>query len=748
MEHTAVPVHYAVSLDGQPTIALVVFKQSGASTIPVTNAVQSTLTKLQSQLPDGTTWTRIYSQGHLVGLIGVDLGRNLLVGGILAVVVLFLILGRHRGVWILALSIPMALLMGIAGLYTAGQTLNLLTLGALAVAVGMLADDGIIVLESIYHRWEQGDDELKGVWEGLKDIAGPDITGTLTTVAVYLPLLLVGGLAGLFLVPFSLALSLSLLASLIISLSLIPLLLTYVHSKPQPHPPLGAKFLAWLRTQNDHLLNYTLAHPRIVLTAAILFLLLSVVVLFRLPLNVLPLPNEGTLLDSFTLPPGSSLHQTQEAVERITQKLREDVNVAHTFARIGSAETTSYTERGFAGEIQVVLKPGVSVKSLDQIADHLLHVGALTGVQQSYNTPTIERLGESLSGLPQPFVITVFGNRIDTLRKISEQIVKRLKPITALSDIFNNDAYPVTQLSIQPTTEALALYGITPVSLYSQLKPALEGEVLATIPQGNYHLDIYIRLADAAHLSLDQLRDLLIRTKKGWTPLGQLAKLRLDVGPNQIRHLDGARAVDILATPNQTLGATIAAAKSALKDLQLPQGYRFEFGGLYPRLEHAAINLGVAAVGAFLLLLGILVIQFDGLRVPGILILEMPLAFTGGALALGISGVGLNATGLVGFLTVIGISLNHGIVLLHRARRLEAAGIKPNEAIRDAVQVRFRPILLTTLTAVLGMLPTAMGWGLGAEPEQGLAIVVMGGVLWSSLLSTNLIPALYLFWHR
>ncbi len=744
-----VPIHSAVSLDGQPTIALLVFKQADASTIPVTTAITRTLKKLGEQLPAGAKWTRVYSQGHLVGLIGKDLGRNLIVGGILAIAVLFLIMGINRGVWILAFSIPLALLMGIAGLYAAGQTLNLLTLGALSVAVGLLADDGIIVLESIYHRWEQGDMGVKGAWEGFKDIAAPDVTGTLTTVSVYLPLLFVGGLAGLFFVPFALAMSLSLLASLVISLSVIPLFLAYIHpSSPQKRPLPGVHFVSWLHGLNDRVLNFTLHRPRISLITSILILLLSIGLLLLVPINFLPLPNEGVLLDSFTLPPGTSLTQTRETVARITKKLKADPDVAHTFARIGSDEKTAYTEHSFAGEIQVVLKPGVAVKDLNNLSNRLLKKVTMEGVQQSFDTPTIERLGESLSGLPQPFVITLFGNSINTLRHISEEMVKRLRHVKALTDIFNNDAYPVTQIRIEPLTGAMSVYGITPEAIYAQIRPALNGVVLARIPQGNYHISLYLRLADATDLNIGDIRRMMIRTGKGWSPLSQLARVSMFTGPNKIRHLEGARALDILATPQGPLGSTISAAKIALKGLHLPRGYHFTFGGLYPRLEHSAIALGIAAVGALLLVLGILVLQFDGLLVPGILIMSIPLAFTGGALALSLSGVGLNATGLVGFLAIIGIGLNHDIVLLHRARRNEKNGMEPEAAVREAVLVRFRPILLTTLTSVLGMLPTALGWGLGAAPEQGLAIVVLGGICWSSILSTNLVPAMYLWWHR
>ena len=431
----------------------------------------------------------------------------------------------------------------------------------------------------------------------------------------------------------------------------------------------------------------------------------------------------------------------------MTERLRGDAAVDHVFARIGSSANTGYTEPAYAGEIQIALKPGVNVNSLDAIGQRLLRETHMTGVQVSMDTPTLERVGESLSGLPQPFVIQLFGSRISELRTLAEAVVSRLRPIPSLTDIFNNDGYPVTQLQVQPKPGALAAYHLTPAQLYAQLKPLLSGEVVAQIPEGNAPLRLYVRLAEAPQESLQALRQLPIRTG-GWTPLGQLAELNLVTTPNQIRHLGGARALEILATPTGPLGGTIAASRRALKSLSLPPGYRIGFGGLYPDLVRAAVGLGVAALAAFVLIVGILILQFNHLLVPGLLLLEIPLAVMGGAVALLVSGVGLNATGMVAFLTLIGIGFNHGIVLLSRARRNEAAGMPVEEAVKEAIHVRFRPIVLTTLTAALGMLPTALGWGQGAAPEQGLAVVILGGVLWSAVRSTNLIPALYLYWRR
>lgn len=751
----AIPTHNVVLLDGKPAIALVVFKQPNASTVPVTTAVQNVLDATANQLPVGVHWVRVYNQGHLVHAVGADLGRDLILGGTLAVVVLFWILGAGRGVWVLACSIPLSLLLAIAALYTAGQSLNLMTLGALTVAVGLLADDAIIVLESIYHRWEQGDARWDGVWRGLKEIALPDITGTLTTVAVFVPLLFVGGLAGLFFVPFALAMTFALLISLAVSLSFIPLSLGFIGARPRRLPTVGGKMLERARQLNEKLFNLVSRGPRLSLAITFGILILSLAGLALVTVNFLPLPNEGVLLESFTLPPSSSLLDTEAAVREITQRLHADPVVAHVSARIGAASSTAYTEPAYAGEIQIVLKPGVSVNSLDAIGRRLQKESQLTGVQTALDTPTLERVGESLSGLPQPFVLHVFGSSITELRTVADEVTTRLRPIPALRNIFNNDGYPVTQLQLQPKTGALAAYGLTPAGLYTQVNPLLNGEVVAQVPEGNVPLDLYVRLAGAPSKTLYGLAQIPIRTDPpsgspagGWTPLGQLATLKLVTTPNQIRHVDGARALDIYATPTGPLGSTIAAAKRALAGLTLPPGYRVTFGGLYPKLVAAAEGLGIAGLAALMLIVGILILQFGGWLAPGILLLEIPLALMGGAIALIVTGVGLNATGLVAFLTLIGIGVRHGIVLLDRIRHNEAAGMPLEQAVREGIHVRFRPIVLTALTAMLGMLPTALGWGQGAAPEQGLAVVIFGGLLWSAVRSTNLIPALYLHWRR
>ena len=740
-------VHYAVQVDGHPGLGLVVFKQPDASTLPVDAAVARTLTDLRGQLPRGCAWVTVYRQAHLVSLIGRDLTRDMLIGGALAILVLVWLLGRQHGVGVLALSIPMSVLFAIGGLYVLGQTLNLLTLGALTLAVGLLVDDGIIVLEAIQHRWESGLSGWSGVRAGVADIAVADITGTLTTVVAYLPLLAVGGLAGLFMRPFALAMSLALLASLLVSLTLIPLVLGR-HARVGRASASGHRFLGWVARGNTRLLDITLHRPRSSVVGAGLLFVLSIGALLLVPVNFLPLPNEGVLLDSFTLAPGSSLGQTLATANRMSAALRADPAVAHVFVRIGSAEDTAYTEKSYAGEIQIVLNPRVATDSLDRLAARLQKVAREPGVVQAIDTPTIERVGESLSGLPQPFEITLFGDHLDTLRRLSQAVTTRLRTVPALSDIFDNDAYPVTELRILPRKAMLRSIGLAPDALATQLGLLLHGRVLASLPNGASRLDLYLRQADAPYLDLAQLGREPILTPNGWMPLSSLASLELQAQPNQLEHFGGERALTILATPLRPLGSVTADARAALRGLRLPQGYRIAFGGMYPELIHTAEALGLAVVAALLLMFGILALQFGGWRLPLILLLQAPLAFTGASLALAISGVGLNATGLIGLLTVVGISLNHGIVLLTYVRAHEKAGTPPVDAVRRAVRERLRPILLTALTAALGMLPTALGFGTGAAPEQGLAIVVLGGVLWSSLLSTNLLPALYLRWGR
>ena len=743
----AVPTHNAVALDGRPSVALTIIKQPGTATTPVTQAVAAVLRETAGELPPGVRWVRVYDQGHVVHLVGTDLGRNLLIGMALAAAVLFWVLGGGRGIWVLACSIPLSVAIAIAALYFCGQDLNLMTLGALTVAVGLLADDAIIVLESIHHCWEEGDGHREGIRRGLRSILIPDITGTLTNVAIYVPLLFVGGLVGLFFIPFSLAMTCALLASLLVSISLIPWGLGLIGPRPERAATGGQRLLERLRRWNERLFDLVARSPRLSLGVTFGVLAASLIGLLLVPIDFLPLPNEGVLLESFALPPGSSLPDASMAADEMSRRLLADPAVAHVYARVGSSESTAYAEPASAGELMVALEPGVSVNALDRIGRRIRHESHLGGVQLAIDTPTLERLGESLTGLPQPFVIHVFGSDVTEMRRLAEQITTRLRPIPALANVFDNDGYPVTQLRIEPRDAALAVYGLTPASLYAQLDPLLNGEVLAQIPRGNVPLDLYVRLADAAQKPLAALADLPIRTQ-GWTPLGQLARLDLLATPNQLEHVAGAPALDILATPTSTLGGAVKAARKALAGLELPPGYRIAFGGLYPELRQAFVGVAIAAGAAFVLMTGILLLQFDGLLVPGLLLLEIPLAVTGGAVALIVSGVGLNATGLIGFLTLIGIGLRHSIVLFDRAKRNEEGGMPPQQAVREAIQVRFRPIVLTATTAILGMLPTAVGFGQGAAPEQGLAIVILGGLAWSAIRSTNLIPALYLYWRQ
>ncbi len=739
----AIPSLHAVALDGEPTVALTVFKQPDASTTPVTRQVRATLAATQVLLPRGVAWVAIYNQGHVVQVVGRDLTRNLLLGGALAILAMLWALGAGRGVGVLALSIPLALVLAIAGLYALGQTLNMITLGALTVAVGLLADDGIIVMESVYHRWEVGDEHWAGIVQGLRDIAVPDVSGTLTTVAVFVPLLFVGGLAGLFFVPFALAMALALTASLLISLSLVPLSLGFMGAHAPRRTTLAGRGLQALQRANHRLFQAALRAPWLSLALCVALLAASLAGLLLAPVNFLPLPNEGVLLESFSLPPGTSLQDTEAAVHTLSRRVLRDPDAAHVFARIGSPSNSAYTEPGYAGEIQIAMKPNVNVNSLDAVAARVTELSRMPAMQVSVDTPTIERVGESLSGLPQPFALDVYGSSIPELRRVSDAIAARLRTVPTLQDVFNNDGYPVSVLRLEPQPAALAAHHMTPAGLDRQLEPLLNGSVVAEVPDGNVPLPIYVRLAQAPELTIPGLQRLPIATA-GWTPLGQLARLRLVDTPNQLEHIAGARALEILATPTGALGSTLAAARRALAGLRLPAGYRYAFSGLYPQLEAAAIGLAAAAAAALVLMVGILTLQFEGMLVPMLLLLQIPLAFTGGAAMLLVSGAGLNAMGLVAFLTLIGIGLNHGIVLLDRARRNEVAGMEVGAAVEEAVQVRFRPIVLTTLTAILGMLPTAFGWGTGAAPEQGLAVVTLGGVLWSALLSTNLIPALYI----
>ncbi len=739
------PALHDVLLDGKPSLYLVVMKQQGASTAAVDDAVSHELQRLRTALPHGAAFVPIYRQAHVLQVIGSDLGRNLLIGGAFAILVLMFFLGTGREVLILALTIPLSLLSAISVLYGLGQTLNLMTLGALTVAVGLLADDGIIVLESILQEWEQGRPGIEGIRLGLKSIALADITGTLTTGVVFVPLLLASGLAGLFTAPFSLAMIAALGASLVVSLTLVPLLMSGIGR--HGHPPVfayGRSVIAWLLEKNLRLSRTIVNRPRLSLGITFAVTLASFAALALIPFNFLPLPNEGVLLDSFTLAPGTALPQVERTVAAMSKAMDRDPSVSHVLARIGSPAASAYSEHSNEGEIQVVLKHGVHASRLDGLAQRLVRESSMPGVEQSVDTPTIERVGESLSGLPQPFEIRIEGQNTKTLERLTRKAAKRLRKSSIFQSVFANDAFPVNQLLIKPRNSALAAYGVTPEALSRTLRLGIAGQVIGRIPRGNSYFNLYLRFSHPQDYSPGQLDNLPVpRPGSSPVPLDTVASLRLESVPNVIRHIDGARMLQITGAPNGAGLAIGKAVDNVLDGMHWPHGYHYTFGGLYKQFEHTGFALLGLAVAAMVLMAGILLLHFDGWLKPMLIFMEVPLALGGGAAALAITGIGLNLLGLIGFITLIGVSLNHAIVLMDRIQRNERNGISNTTAVEDAVRARFRPILLTTLTAVLGALPTAIGWGIGAAPEQGLAVVIVGGMIWTSLLSANLIPSLY-----
>lgn len=739
------PALHDVLLDGRPSLYLLVMKQQGASTATVDNAVATALQRLGASLPAGARFVPIYRQAHVLRLIGTDLGRNLLIGGALAILVLMLFLGTGREVLILALTIPLSLLSAIAALYALGQTLNLLTLGALTVSVGLLADDGIIVLESILRQWERGRTGFAGIRSGLREIAFADVTGTLATVVVFIPLLFAGGLAGLFTQPFALSMIAALGASLVVSLSVVPMLMAGVqrHAPPSIFSR-GHSALSWLLEKNLALAEWITRRSWLSLGITTAVAACGFAALFLVPVNFLPLPNEGVLLDSFTLPPGTALPQVERAVASMSRKMGRDPAVSRVLARIGSPASSAYSEHPNEGEIQVVLKRGVHASRLDGLAQRLMRESATPGVEQSVDTPTIERVGESLSGLPQPFAIRIEGDNIATLERLTRKAAKRLRASSVFQSVFANDAFPVNQLLITPRTGALAAYGVSPGALSQTLRLGIGGRVIGRIPRGNSYFNLYLRFAHPQDFSPRQLEALPI-PRRGHTPvpLDALASIRLSGVPSVLRHLDGARMLQITGTPRGAGTSIGERVRHTLEKMHWPSGYHFVIGGLYKQLQHAAYVLIGLATAALVLMGGILLLHFEGWLKPALILLEIPLALAGGAAALAITGIGLNLLGLIGFITLIGVSLNHAIVLMDRVQQHERNGQSPRTAAENAIRARFRPIVLTTLTAVLGALPTAAGWGIGAAPEQGLAVVIVGGMLWTSLLSANLIPSLY-----
>ncbi len=743
----------AISANGKPAVALTVFRRLGGNALAVSHHLEHVLADASKSAPAGVVIHPIYDQALLVRTAIANVRDAIIVGGCLSVLVLLVFLKSWRATLLASLSIPLSLVISFVFLHLTGDTLNLMSLGGLAVAIGLIIDDTVVVVENIARHLAEGQRGDAAVDAASREISGAVIGSTLTTILVFLPLALVRGVVGQFFQSLSLSLTVALLVSMVVSLTIIPVLAARYLSGGMPAPGRIYNFLA---DRYESLLRVGLRFPGLAVALALLTVLPAWWIFRHLETGFMPEMDEGALVIDYHLPVGTSLAQTDKVVRRVENVLLHTPDVAGYIRRTG-AELGLFATESYTGDILVSLKPASQRRPASEIFDSLREELEHEVPEMEIELiPLVQDQIDDLVGVSSPIEVKVFGPDPGLLRSAAMKVAKVVENVEGAKDVNAHVLLGNPDIVVRPDSVQTARVGLTEMDIEIQLNAALYGQVASTVPEQDRMTKIRVRYSDRVRFDKDGLGNLPISlpvalsataapgSAPAFVPLGQLAKIEVVRSPNELTRENQQPVITVEAQiANRDLGSVNRDLQAGLAELKLPAGYRWELAGNYQaQQESFASLLGVLLLASALVFL-LLGFQFRSLTLPLLIFLTQPVSLASALFALWITHTPLNVSSFMGAILLIGLDVKNGILLIEYIGQLRSAGAPLNEALLRAGRVRFRPILMTSLTAIFGLVPLALGLGPGAQMQQPLAIAVIGGLTTNMLLTRLLIPVGY-----
>jgi multidrug efflux pump subunit AcrB len=666
-----------------------------------------------------------------------------LIGGLLAIVVLFVFLRQARITIVAAVSLPLTVIATFFFVKILGGTLNLMSLGGLAIAIGLVIDDSVVIVENIYRHLGTGEPLHNAVENGTAELIGPVVGSTLTTVVVFLPLRYLKGTVGDFFSALSITLAASVLISLLYSLTLIPLLSEYLLLKAEFRHS-SSRFIDPVNRLYERGIRWALSHKKQVGFAAILLIAISVLAYFRLDTGFLPEMDEGGFVVDYLTPPGTSLSQTNSLAQQIEQKVAGLPEMS-AFSRRTGAELGLFATEQNKGDILVKLKPRSERKRRAQeIIDDLRAqiTGSVKGVDGEFVQLLQDMLGD-LEGSPEPVEIKIFGSNADELTRIADDLAPRIQKIEGIVD-FKGPRRGNPELVINVDPGLAAHVGLTVDQVSQQIQDGLLGAPSTELRRSDRLIPIRVRYPNEFRFQEQNIRQYPILTPtKQIIPLESLAAITKDRGQNVLLRENQRLMVTLTARlENRDLGSAIRDVKKILATTKLPVGYIYEIGGQYESQQSSFRELLFVLALALAAVFTVLVIQFRAFLPALVIISAAPLSMAGVFLLLLLTRTPLNVSSFMGIILMVGLVVKNGIILFEYYDHLQGS-LSVAEALVQAGRIRLRPILMTTLCTLFGLLPLALGIGSGAELQKPLAIAVIGGLTISMLVTLVMMPILY-----
>ena len=741
----------------KPAVLVTITKQPNTNTLELTDKLDQAIVDLQKTLPsDVKISSDIFRQSRFIESSISNIQEALFEGAIFVVVVLFFFLMNVRTTIISLVALPLSLLVAILTLHGLGLTINTMSLGGLAIAIGSLVDDAIVDVENVYKRLRENQlkpaeerlSTLKVVFEASREVRMPILNSTLIIVACFLPLFFLSGMEGRMLIPLGIAFIVALFASTVVALTLTPVLCSYMLTtkralKKNEKEPFVSRTL---KVGYKKALERALHHKKVVIGTCAALLVFSIIIMTGLGRSFLPPFNEGSLTINISTMPGISLEESDN-MGRMAEKILLDIPEIQTVARkTGRAELDEHALGVNVSEMEAPFE--LDKRSRDEfLADVRHRLGELKGVNIEIGQPISHRIDAMLSGTKANIAIKLFGNDLNKLYNIGGQIKEAIQGIDGIADLTLEQQIERPQLQIKPKRDMLAKYGI-PLPEFSEfINVALSGKVVSQVYEGGKVFDLTVKVHDDDKANMEQIGNLMIDANGQKIPLHYVAEILPLVGPNTISRENVQRKIVVSANVagRDLNGVVKDIQKTVGEQITLPEGYHVEYGGHFESEQAASRTLFLTSVISILLIFLLLFNEFHSMPLSGIIMLNLPLAIIGGILSIWFTSGIISIPAIIGFISLFGIATRNGILLVSHYNHLRSEGMSLHDSVIHGSLDRLNPILMTALTSALALIPLAVGGDLpGNEIQSPMAQVILGGLLSSTLLNGFVVPIMYL----
>ena len=747
--------------EGKPAVILGIQKQPTADTIQLTRSIESALVEMKGSLPKGMDTPKVtFRQASFIEASITTLQGKLIGASIFVAVILFFFLGTLRPTVIALTAIPVSIFVTALVFQYFGLSINTMTLGGLAIAIGGLVDDAVVGVENVLRRLKT--DRLKHpdhhlhpmllVNHATMEVRSAILYATIIIVLVFLPLFALPGMEGRLFVPLGIAFIVSTLASLIVSVTVTPVLSYYLLPSMKSLDHGDTKLLAWLKRRYQTSLQEVLNRPKVALFAGGLAVVIAAVAVPFFPKTFLPPFNEGTLLIGLRLNPGVTLAESSALAQQAEKLVKQVPEVTHVGRRSGRAELDEHAEGVHVSELDVGLKPTSELtRSMGEItADiraRLVNLPAAIGIGQ----PISHRIDHMLSGVRSQIAIKIFGDDLDTLRGQADLLQSKLASIPGIADLEIEKQVLAPQIKVQIDYAAAAQYGVPTPQILATLQSLVEGEKVTQIVEGGRRFALVVRLPESAR-SIEGLGQILLETPTGRVPLSKLATIESSDGPNQISRDDGKRRIVLSANAQgRALSEIVEDIRKVVAETKLPEGYFVTLGGQFKAQEEASRLVGLLSIVSLILMFVVLFSRYQSVTLSVLIMANIPLALVGAVLGLWLSGQPLSVAALVGFITLAGISVRNGILKVSHyinLMRIEGESFDQKMILRGSME-RLSPVLMTALVTAFALAPLLFeAERPGTEILNPVAVVIFSGLISSTLLDTFLTPVLFWLFGR